>query len=228
MGALMKLFFILIFAMAALSCGKIKQPKKNSGLGGLFEGTAQPLSPSDVEKLKMICDAVAFKTARLSNDYRDFNFLYSSKPCSENNLSEPTPILAHIQNRGAGLAFYADSGASFPFSEIETSSSGIVSKICNSGGMDRVALDAGGLSMAFFNTADSSQCSSSSTTRCLLVKTGSLVAGTINYQHHTSDWIKFNVNGSDAYAGYFESRFVSSQVGCSGGKTVERNVTLVK
>jgi hypothetical protein len=211
--------FLILFLFVLVSCGK--DAPLNTNVGERRRMDPQPIrDANDLAAYKNICMAIANKSEMLSvSTEGEYVFSYSSKGCSESQMSGPRDIKTYIERISDSIfVFRSRSGESFPFSDVETDTTGLMSKICanlNNDLKSPIQTSMSGV-MAF------SRCDSDANIECVLIERGTLNGD--EYTIHTKDWIKFKV--TNGRRGFFVQRNQISGTSCPEGQEVMKAATL--
>jgi hypothetical protein len=217
----------LIGLLLLVSCGAPNQ--NNEASGGSSRYSPIPLTTDQMAVLSNICSAVDDKTARLDGvNGTEHVFSYKADNCDSNPSIKVHDVTVKVDlsrdSSGNDIySFLPVGNESFPFKEIETTSTGVVSKMCanirdtsSNGGKDAILLDATGLKALWFMASSSSECQPDDTHQCLFLVYGYKNANG-DYDHATREVLKFDMHDK---RGYFVSRVKRSSIGCKTGESI--------
>ncbi len=208
-----------------VSCGA--PTPSNEASGGSSRYAPQPLTTDQMAVLSNICSAVDDKTARLDGvNGSELVFSYKADNCDSIpsiKVHDITVTVDSSRDANGNENYSFKTSESFAFKEIETTTTGVVSKMCANvhdisanGGKDAILLDTAGLKALWFSATSSSECQPDDTHQCL-----SLVYGYKNasgdYDHATRETLKFDMHDK---RGYFISRVKRSSIGCKTGESI--------
>ncbi len=206
------LFLPLIFL---LSC--VSEPAKNPD----SVGDTVPFQPAtnleDNERVKAVCKALANKENILnvlSSSGSEYTYSFSQKNCGEQVLPAAKDVVVKVGRSDNGYIFKPKNGEAFGFSDIETTSAGVMAEICKFGGTLESPITSGSTGAIWWTTFTASEhCSPGFGTLCVHLQRGNSVDGQ-RYRIHTNEWIKFKL--FDSNEGFFIERKLISSAGCKG------------
>ncbi len=217
----------VLFLLAVISC--VSENKIDPvTVGNLTRFEPRLLSFEETEKVAAICRALASKEELLSilvTTGTEYNFSYAQKGCNDTALPLSKIVSTTIQTVGdSSYVFKAKENAVFGFPEVETSTKGVMAKICENLGnlMSPFQTSSSGATWFTVNTA-SERCRPDSESFCIHIQRGT-IAYDVNYTIHTNEWIKFKMGTPNL--GFFTERTLVSSAGCSDNKTIERSAVL--
>ena len=223
---MMKLVFVALFVIA----GCVGEETKTTTNGKEVRNyEPEPASDAVASRIQIICNALSYKQDRLGVLINtEYTFAYSEKGCSKSGKSSeaPKPVRVSIQRSNIDYVFKSINGETFNFSEVETSTSGMMKEICSNitGLMNPIQTSPTG-AIWFDIYTNNNDCASSSDAYCIQVKRGSVIDGT-SYAIHTNEWMKVKISGTDK--GFFTERKVASTANCPDGQFIQRSAQLIK
>lgn len=178
--------------------------------------------------INAICGALLYKESVLSVlTSTEYTFSYSQRDCSKTSSAPaPKPVKVMIQDTGSAYIFKPVNGEAFGFSNVETSTSGIMKEICQSrtnGLTNPMQTPAGGLSFSL--NPSKNDCKSDSDAICIQIDRGPMIDGR-RFAIQTRDWMKIKISGTSR--GFFTERKVVSTANCGDGQSMERSASLIK
>lgn len=187
----------------------------------------EPISVSvgDTQRIRMVCNALSNKEDQMSVlATSSYTFSYAEKGCSDTNMGNSKDVVTRIQRSGSEYYFKKTDGELFAFSDVETSTKGIMAEICASVDYLVSPMQTSSTGAMWFTAnANSEECQTDASHVCMLIEKGSVVNGA-DYRIHTTEWIRFSVGAERR--GFFTTRKVTSSAGCKDGKKLERKAIL--
>jgi hypothetical protein len=177
------------------------------------------VSETDLTNLSKICQAIAYKSSTMSASVgQEFKYGYTQKACAESTMG--AEVLVKTNLRAQGSQYYFDPGTvtTFPFTEVETLSTGTMPEFCQNvlSLTNPFHIDQSGLNAIWFTTNNTNYCTSDANHICLYIDKGTSSGG-MGYQIHSTEIMKFVINGDRR--GYFTERTLLSYAGCSKGRS---------
>jgi hypothetical protein len=219
--------FLLLLALAGLvSCAGEQPIGETVGESKTFEPL---INYEDNERVKVICEALVAKEGTLNvlvASAKEFTYGYAQKVCDEEKMPEMKDVPVKVMKSGKGYYFSPKNGENFGFSNVETSTDGVLNLICNYGSTleSPIRLSPTSKTATWWSTfTDATKCQAGFGTICINIQTGSSSDG-FNYTIHTNEWIKFKVSGENQ--GFFVERKLVSNAGCKKNKTLEMKAVL--
>lgn len=216
----MKFILVALFVVAGCVSESDKQ------VVGKEVRSLDPISVDDpmiLSRINAICGALLYKEGILniltSNQY---TFAYSQKDCGK-SAGIPKNVTVSIQDTGSSYVFKSVNGDAFGFSNVETSTSGLMKEICQSRTALTNPMQTASGAIWFSTTPAKDDCESSSDGYCVQVERGSQYDGN-SYVIHTKEWMKVQITGSNR--GFFTDRKVVSTANCADGQSMERRAIL--
>jgi len=155
-------------------------------------------------------------------------FSYSSKKCSDSSVSSAIDIATTLQNSGSSYKFLQSNGSVFYFGEVETSTSGSLSRICSqmadSGAISNPIIS--GNEVLFVTTGISNgDCPSVFDESCVSLEKGTIDTSGMA-KIHTKEWIRFNIKSNSGKNGFYTFQKQITSQGCSEGAFSINQATL--
>lgn len=223
----MRILFILLL-LVAVGCNKSNKNTKSNSLGKFTEFAPLEISPEDNNMISTICGALSNKEDTLSvlvNSGLEYSFNYAEKNCSDSAAGATKKIVTTIETQNSSYRFRSKDGSQFGFSEVETTTQGVMKDLCANLGRLSSPMQSSSTGAIWFTTQSrSANCTTDSNGICIFIQRGS-IADSQRYVIHSNEWIKFKVNNERR--GFFTERKLVTSIGCSGGKTFERLATLI-
>ncbi len=218
---------ILPILVLALGCGRMDIGKSSGGtLGAVRVLNAVPVDPSELTRLTAICGAIAQKTstiAALVNTSYVFN--YSQKECGNVTVPAQDGNVLLLQS-GGGYSFKTGSGLDFIFTDVETTNSGSMSKICSSLSGLQNPLAMGNGNYVWISTNSTQNCNPGSNQGCVQLDVGVPTTTTNSYKIISTEWIKFNLAAAPTRQGFFTERRIITNVSCSNNQFSDKTAVL--
>lgn len=216
---------LLLSMLSLLSACKVAVKNEQEGSAGkLVTFSPQVVSGEEEKRIQKICHAIAEKSDRIHSYSTRYTFNYAEKSCADESMRPSRDVAVQMEDRGNGyFAFRPETADTFAFTNVETSSSGVLSEICKRPSESAVQINGGRSAQWWTTLIRSAECSSDGDHVCVHVKTGSLVSGN-QFRIHTDEWIKFKV--TSGRLGMFTERKLISEADCASGYTVERRAKL--
>jgi hypothetical protein len=216
----------LFLFLSCVSSPETKQTAATVGTAKRFEPLM--VSYEDGERIKAICSALSTKEDQLdvlSTANTQYTFSYGQKGCADAKASAPKTIATTIQRTdGNNFVFKATGGDAFGFSDVETSTSGVMATICQNSSSLVSPLQTSKTGATWFTTYMGSElCKSDANHFCIHIQRGS-TSNSLDYNIHTNEWIKFRITNEKR--GFFVERTLISSAGCSKKQTIEKTAVL--
>lgn len=221
----MKSFLLILFLV--IGCGK--SPSSSSSkivLGQERQFNPVAVSGSLKDDIAVICQALINKSNALPGLIgSSFTYSVASKSCEQESLSGTSDVAVVIQKPAANFVFKVQSsGLDFVYSDVETTSSGIMGEICSRGDSLTNPFQLSNGSALWLTTGASSECTPGPGQKCIGIDTAS-VQGT-GYKVHTREWITFNTNSSLPRVGFFTERTTVSASICGTNQQTQTRAVL--
>jgi hypothetical protein len=221
-------FSILILLAFSVSCGRYDVTSgQSASIGEIKSLTVRSISASEQNTLSQMCSALSTKTATISSATGStFTFGTSQTDCQGQSVGSGD-VATYIQNLGSSFVFKRRSDNSdFFFSNVETTSSGVLSEICSNLG----SLSGGfttGQEVTYFKTTDilSADCPPASGEVCIYTEKGT-DQGNNTAKIHTKEWIRVRLNSNQGKVGFFTYRRKVSQSYCGQNQVQIQSATL--
>lgn len=219
----MKYFWIVALLVVG-ACGKVDV----TGMTQL--GTAKPIKPdklstTEIARIQLICDALRAKDPALVNLVNlDYTFAGSTKGCTDSAFAQLPDTTVRLVDTG-GYKFLEGS-TPYYFSDFETSSSGVLSQICNSLSLGVSPIVPNSSEFIFFSINDSSDCMSGGLEQCIVIERGNRSSDS-EAIIHTREWIKVKLQSNTTNnVGFWTYKKRVTQASCAEGSYIGRSATL--
>lgn len=223
----MKLILPFLF-FVVVSCGKT-DVLDDQRLNTTNSLEAMKLSGSELENLRDICGALLSKTTTL-NALVNTSWVFSGteKTCKDTAFKDLPDATVSLLNQNGTYSFGTPASL-FYFSDVETSDSGILSRICSKLSSSLTSpLDPAATDLIYFSTKDfsSSDCPAVTDERCIKIERATNVItskGPLG-KVHSREWIRVRVN--EPKLGFYTYRKRISVAGCDENYFFGRTATL--
>lgn len=217
--------FLILPLFFLLSCVSEQETVTSTRAVRRYE--PQVVTIEDSERIQAICRALQSKEDLLSvlvSTGTQYTFIYAEKGCSDAKLSTPKNLVTTIEKSGSDYFFKTKNNELFAFSDVETTSKGVMAEICqnlSSSLTSPMQTKTGAIWFTTFTSAE--HCQADANGLCIHLQRGSAIDN-VNYQIHTDEWIKIKLTNEKR--GFFIERKIISSANCSGKGTVERTAVL--
>ncbi len=215
----MKIMTVMLCLLMISSCGRVEVAATN-GVGDFKNLSSLTIDQNQMSAISTLCQSLTRKnTALPALVNTPYVFSYSSKKCSDSGISAAADVATTLQNLGNSYKFLQANGSTFYFGEVETPTSGSLSRICQQ------MADTGGLtnpivsgSEVLFITAGIAgvDCPPVDNESCLFLEKGTSDGNGLA-KIHTKQWIRFNTKISSGRDGFFTYQKQITSKGCNEG-----------
>lgn len=228
----MKFLFLLAASAALVGCGKVALNGNRLGQDIKLD----PVTIAPTSDIISICQAIALKTAAIAGPSANYQFGFAQKPCYDPGPTSTQPgfttepaFSAVIETRSPGGEYYFKRTNGGAFFDVETTTTGAVSAICNSLGNLKDQIQTHDNQVITFSTSVlTTDCSAGFGQKCLQLTYHSPVAGSSDtYRPHTFEFLKFNVNTQAPNPGFWVERKKVSRASCGGILQQEQVATFI-
>lgn len=216
---------VLVSLLLCIACNSDSQKPQTNSNGYMDERRADELTVSyeDYYRLDTICKALREKENRLGDLITsEYTFDYQSRDCNADALKSQT-VKVSIQKPGDDYVFRPSNGEPFSFQNVETSTSGVMSKVCAQIGDFKNPIISGSSAYWITTFVRSEHCRSDENGICVFIEKGSQIRDGI-YGVHAREYLKFKTR--NPRMGFFTERKLITSADCSNGKTIERRAYL--
>lgn len=219
----MKRFLILpLFVLVACVGGETESTKDEVGVVRTYEPVVS--SFGDQERLRAICQSLAVKESHLgilSSTNKEYKFSYGQKNCDDQTMPALKDVVTTIKKSGTSFYFSPKTSEAFAFTDVETTTEGVMKEVCRFGGAAESPVrdtDASSVAIWWTTYVSSEHCSPGAGNLCIHIQTGTSKDGR-SYKITKDEWIKFNLQNENE--GFFIERKLATSAGCSKGRTLE-------
>jgi hypothetical protein len=223
-------FVILPLLIILASCegeGDKASSDRNVGTNKKYEPIE--VEGSNLERLKVICHSLAEKESLLNiliSTDTEYEYQYAQKGCNDKEMPTPKRVITTLTGNYPNYYFRVRQGDYFGFPEVETVSSGLLSKICQDlrdFGAVKSPMQVASYVVAFTTHTSPKDCKSDKNGYCVKVEKGSFLQNN-EYKVHTEEWMKVNIK--NPRLGFFTERKLISTANCPQDKTFEKRAVL--
>jgi hypothetical protein len=222
---MLKLILIMTLFVVS-SCSPV--PSDNTTIGKIRRFEPLAVTVEDTERMKRICLALSAKEDLLSTlvlSGEKYDFTYSEKGCLDKTISSSKMITTKIVKNEGNYIFKASDNETYFFSDVETTSKGVMSEICkNLSGLTSPVQTSSSQALWFTSFISGQDCQADENTICIHLQSGSVMEDGLSYRIHTNQWLKFKV--TNGRLGFFTERKLITSLTCSGIETLEKRVGL--
>ena len=220
--------FLLLAVFFLVSCvGEEKSTPDTVGSTKRYEPLE--LNDADYKKVHGICMALAAKEDMLNiliSTSAQYTFGYAQKNCDDKKMPAMKNVVTSIQGFNPHYIFQTLDNSYFGFSNVETTSNGIMMDICEevmrTTSVESPMMTKTGAIWFTTNTA-SEHCKADGTSSCIHIQRGTATSREM-YKIHTNEWMKVETTGSRR--GFFTERKLISSANCDGKKNFEKRAAL--
>lgn len=215
----MKIVTVIFSLFLISSCGRVEVSSTN-GLGDFKSLNSITIDQNQLSTISSICQSLTRKNSALPALVNTpYVFSYSTKKCNETGMSAASDVATTLQTMGTSYKFLQGNGSSFYFGEVETPTSGSLSRICqqmaDTGSLTNPSV--AGTEVLFINPGVvGGDCPPAANESCLLLEKGTNDGNGLA-KIHTKEWIRFNLKINSGKDGFFTYQKQVTSQGCSEG-----------
>lgn len=229
-------YFSVITLLVLASCGKVNLPQ-DEGFGNDYSLTPVSVGEGsgDYQNLVDICSAIVTKSQTINALVGStYTFAGTSKGCTDEgygNIGDATVTLA---SQAGGYKF-VEGVNNFYFSDVETDTDGLISKVCAQHPPGSTAPFTSpivnGSNLIYFTTTDlsGSDCPLAATEKCIKIEQAlkAVVPGKGERGvPYSREWSRIKLNQNQGPLGFFSYKKRITSAGCSQGSFLGRTATL--